>query len=127
MSRLPYGGLPPHVDTDTSKAASVAMETNAGTLRSQVLKFIEEAGGTGRTDDEIEDLLKMKGSTVRPRRRELEIAGKIRDSGQVRKTRSGRDATIWVVAAPRQKCARCGDKGWIQVDIARTEPCRHGP
>lgn len=125
MSREPYGGHPPHVDTDTSKAAADAIEVNAGTLRFQVLKFIEEAGAAGRTDDEIEDLLRMKGSTVRPRRRELEIGGKIRDSGQVRRTRSGRDATVWVVAAPRQKCVMCDDKGWIQIDRFRTEPCRH--
>jgi hypothetical protein len=38
----------------------------------------------------------MAGSTERPRRRELEEAGWIRDSGRTRKTASGHDAIVWL-------------------------------
>lgn len=71
---------------------------SASTLRKAVLNCIRIHGAAGMTDEEIQDALDMEGSTERPRRRELQIAGAIVDSGCTRKTRSGRSATIWRAA-----------------------------
>jgi hypothetical protein len=50
----------------------------------------------GLTDEEQQNLLKMNPSTQRPRRRELQKAGRIRDSRRKRKTASGARAIVWV-------------------------------
>lgn len=87
---------PPYVrHSATSQAAAEFMAEDAPTLRKRVFECIAAAGYVGRTDEEIQDALSMSGSTSRPRRRELQIAGKVVDSGLTRATRSGRQATIW--------------------------------
>jgi len=91
-----YGGTPPHQDRKTSIDAAKAIKPNAATLRRKVLDAIEAAGPHGLTDQEIQDRLGMEGNTERPRRRELESAGFIKDSGTTRKTATGRKATVWV-------------------------------
>ena len=88
-----YSGIPPHVQTDTSICAALEAPTN---LRQKVFEHIKSAGEYGRTDLEMEDLLGMIGSTVRPRRRELFLIGKVKDSGLRRKTPSGRYAIVWI-------------------------------
>lgn len=101
-----YNGTPPHSDGDTSKAAAHAIKPSAGTLRAQVLAAIEGAGTHGYTDGELQTTLKMTGNTQRPRRRELEEANLIHDSGKRRKTVKGRDAVVWVsgpAANPRPR------------------------
>jgi len=80
----------------TSKEAAAAIEMTAKTLRSYVYRYIVNAGKHGATDDQIQAALRMEGSTERPRRVELQELGWIRDSGQVRKTRKGRNATVWI-------------------------------
>lgn len=47
------------------------------------------------TDAEIQDALGLDGSTQRPRRRELEQAGLVFDSGERRATHTGRAAVVW--------------------------------
>lgn len=79
----------------TSRAAAEFIAEDAPTLRKRVLQCIAFAGHFGRTDEEIQEHLLMDGSTERPRRRELQIAGLVIDSGETRKTRSGRLATVW--------------------------------
>jgi len=94
---LPYRGQPPHVSgSSTSEAAAHEIEPNAASLRGKVLKHIRAACQYGCTDDEIEVQLAMKGSTVRPRRRELQLGGLIAESGEQRKTRTNRQAVVWV-------------------------------
>ena len=87
---------PPHSGPPTSQAAAEAIRPNAATLRARVLRYIEARGERGATDEEIQNNLGMAGNTQRPRRKELQEAGLIRDSGRTRKTSSGREAVVWV-------------------------------
>jgi hypothetical protein len=81
----------------TSAAAAQAIRPSAATLRQQVFDFIMGRGIDGATDEEIQIALGMGGSTERPRRRELQLAGLIVESGEIRPTATGRAATVWVV------------------------------
>jgi hypothetical protein len=90
--------MPPHVPTQTSVAAAIAMQESAGTLRAKVLGAIRDAGMLGMTDEQLQASMPMPANTQRPRRRELQLAGLIRDSGMRAKTKSGRNAVVWVLA-----------------------------
>lgn len=83
---------------ETSRAAAQAILPKTGTLRRKVYDFIAWNRAFGATDGEIQAALDMAGSTERPRRKELEEAGWIRDSGRTRKTGSNRDAIVWVAS-----------------------------
>lgn len=83
-------------DSVTSLEAAKAIEPRAGTLRAKVLAFLRERGSHGATDEEMQDRLGMNPSTQRPRRVELAAAGLIVDCS-CRKTRSGRNAVVWMV------------------------------
>ena len=52
---------------------------------------------TTDTDEEIQISLGMNPSTVRPRRRELVLLGRVMHDGRFKSTMSGRRARIWVV------------------------------
>lgn len=91
-----FDAIPAHVKrSSTSRAAaeSVVSITEAG--RRAMLSAIKLAGEHGMTDAELETLLERPGNWIRPRRRELEKAGWIRDSGRTRPTTSGRMAVVW--------------------------------
>jgi hypothetical protein len=79
----------------TSRDAAVEISPRAATLRESVLNYLR-SHPAGLTDEEIQDGLAMPSSTERPRRIECVAAGLVRDSGTVRKTRSGRKAVVWV-------------------------------
>ena len=79
----------------TSVEAGEKIKPHAETLRDKVLDLLKSRGGF--TDIEIQDILQMNPSTQRPRRIELVTAGLVQDSGSVRKTPSGRNATVWEV------------------------------
>ena len=79
----------------TSREAAEFIAEDAPTLRKRVFECIKTSGAQGMTDEELQYFCNMDGSTERPRRRELEIAGLVIDSGLTRKTRSGRAATVW--------------------------------
>lgn len=87
----------------TRAAAQTAIKPDAARLRGQVLAYIRSRGASGATDQEIQEHLDMSGDTERPRRRELQQAGLIVDSGQTRLTPSGRAAVCWVAAAGTQE------------------------
>jgi len=74
----------------------VAIRSTAARLRARVLEFIQRQGAAGATDLEIQAGLNMSGDTQRPRRRELQQAGFIVDSGDVRSTAGGRAAVVWL-------------------------------
>ena len=97
-------GDKPHAATpgrrETSRAAARAILPKTGTLRRKVYDFIAWNRGFGATDGEIQATLNMAGSTERPRRKELEDAGWVRDSGRTRKTGSGHDAIVWLACVP---------------------------
>jgi hypothetical protein len=78
----------------TSREAAGAIDSEASRLRRKVLEFL---GGGGATDEEIQEGTGMLANTERPRRRELQLAKKVRDSGRKRQTKSGRNAVIWVL------------------------------
>lgn len=84
----------------TSKAAAKSMNGAAPSLRQKVYDYLVALGPKGATDDELEQLTELKHQTVSARRRELVIDGYVRDSGETREVRSGRQATIWVVTNP---------------------------
>ena len=91
-----YDGRPPRQNhSETSHEAADSVEVRLGGLQRQVLDYLATGGAT---DEEIQDQLNMPPSTQRPRRRELQLHGLVRDSGIRRATRSGRRAVVWEVA-----------------------------
>jgi len=81
----------------TSRQASRRIVPTQGSLKAAVHNYIESCGTHGCTDDEVQIELDMNPSTQRPRRVELVRDGMVIDSGRQRKTRSGRNATVWVI------------------------------
>lgn len=79
----------------TSESAAEGMRGSAATLRAKVLALLRSQPN-GLTDEEMQQALGMNPSTQRPRRIELVTAGFVIDSGATRKTRSGRNAVVWV-------------------------------
>lgn len=84
--------------TATSNAAAESMRGKTGQIRQQILDLIVSRRWVGVTADQIEQETEIGGNTVRPRLVELRELGLIKDSGHVRKTRSGRSAVVWVPA-----------------------------
>ena len=80
-----------------SKEAAEKILPVAGTQRRRVYDFIAGRGHWGATDEEIQTALEMNPSTQRPRRIELTQSHHIVACGQ-RKTKSGRNATVWHIA-----------------------------
>jgi transcription initiation factor IIE alpha subunit len=80
--------------SETSRQA--ARDVSAKPMREIVLEALIDRGNRGATDDELQTALGMDPSTERPRRVELERAGLVIDSGERRKTRSGREAVVWM-------------------------------
>ena len=94
--RSPYNGEPPsQAHSPTSIAAAVAIKPTTGRLH-RVL--IAELAHSPATDEELCDRTGMGGNTQRPRRRELQLAGLVVDSGITRPTRSGKEAVVWRLA-----------------------------
>lgn len=88
---LPLPAFQQH--SDTSHDAAVSVRESAPTMRERVYRAIASSM-TGLTDQEIGDVLSMKGDTVRPRRVELVGEGRVMSAG-TRATRSGRRAVVW--------------------------------
>jgi hypothetical protein len=82
-------------DPDTSKSA--AAEVHATQIEGIVLHAIEQAD-LGLTSEECAACVGLSLVTVSPRMRPLVRRGKIRDSGQRRKNKSGREAIVWIAA-----------------------------
>ena len=89
----------PHNGTDTSKQAAKLIRDFAGSQQDRVLRFIQNMGERGATDQEIELGTGLPGNSVRPRRTRLVELGKIKDSGRVRNTSAGRPASVWIASA----------------------------
>ncbi len=79
----------------TSKAAAEQIKRAISPLHNRILAALKLKP---MTDEEMQDSLKMSANTQRPRRRELQIMGKIMDCGQTRLCRSGRSAVVWRIA-----------------------------
>lgn len=92
-----YDRIPPHVkDSDTSRAAAESQIPTVMSLQSLVLLRVLHAGRRGLTCDEIEEQMSGRHQTISARVRELVQLGRIRDLGLRRKTRSGRNARVYV-------------------------------
>jgi hypothetical protein len=91
--------MPPfQAHSTTSQSSARAIAPDARSLREQVYALLkrEQLFTRGLTDEEIAFRLSMNPSTERPRRIELQRAGLVIDSGERRKTKSGREAVVWV-------------------------------
>lgn len=99
--------LPPSArGSATSEAAAESMRDSASTLRDKVFDLISASDppvfgvvptSHGLTCDEIEERTGLRHQTASARVYELAKAGRIVPSG-TRRTRSGRQANVWVVA-----------------------------
>ena len=93
-----YSGSPPHQShSDTSKASAEQVREKAPVVRAKVFEFIRSKGKMGATDDEIHGHFRIDKNTTAPRRRELQLQGRVMDSGFRRRTTAGKMATVWVV------------------------------
>ena len=90
-------GAPFTPGSDTSEEAAESISEVAGRLRRRVYAHIVECGDVGTIDDTAEVVLDMKHTTYTARRGELVKQGLVRDSGSTDKTRSGRNAVLWVM------------------------------
>ena len=90
---LPYHGIP-EAGTATSRAAARAIAPKAGTLQALVLTTLLDEP---LTDEALEHRPGYwQTRSLRPRRRELELAGFVRDTGTRRGSLiSGHDAIVW--------------------------------
>ena len=95
--------MPPASGSATSQAAAQSITQDTNGQRAAVLEFIRSMNVWGATDQEVQQQLDMGGSTQRPRRRELQQAGLIEDSGQTRPTCAGRQAILWVAVRTTNK------------------------
>lgn len=87
----------PHSGSVTSRLAAAEIVPHAETLRGRLLELLK-AHPSGLTDEEMQTLANMDGSTQRPRRQELEKAGKVFKTLETRRTKSGRLAMVWRAA-----------------------------
>ena len=94
----PYRGEPPtQAHSQTSIAAATQIKKAIGPLHKEILNHLAMCQ-LGATDEEMQIALDMSANTQRPRRRELELTGRVIDSGKTRRTKSGREAVIWRIA-----------------------------
>ena len=89
--------------SDTSKAAAESVEHATGTLRATVLGVIKSWGAHGATCDEVELYTGLTHQTASARINELHKLSAINDSGRRRKTRSGRNAIVWVAVKEERR------------------------
>jgi hypothetical protein len=85
---------PYQAHSGTSREAASAIKGKSARLREQVL---DELRRKPATDEELATVLNLSGNTARPRRVELVEIGIVEDSGERRKTASGRNAVVWRV------------------------------
>src|SRR5690349_9049778 len=102
----------PNSGTPTSKAAAGSMKTHAGQQRKLVRQFFVDRGSLGATQQEVELALGIAGNSVRPRCKELEQSGEIKNSGSTRPTLSRRNAAVWVINVPDSQPAAKSAADW---------------
>lgn len=92
--------VPPHQKhSDTSRAAAASMIPKFKGLMLSLMKFFKARGDIGMTDEEGQYMSQVNGNSYRPARVKLQEYGLVKDSGMRRRTRSGKDAVVWVVTA----------------------------
>lgn len=90
-------GIPaPSNGVETSNEAAESIQPDTSRLRRIVFNLIVDRGGL--TCDQVEEITGLKHQTASARVYELHTTSQIVDSGQRRKTRSKRNAIVWMVA-----------------------------
>jgi hypothetical protein len=82
--------------SETSRAAADAMAPHVTPLQQKILDHLREYGEL--TDEEMQWGIPMGANTQRPRRRELQLLGRVVDTGKTRANASGKQAVIWKAA-----------------------------
>lgn len=80
----------------TSRMAADSINPRLSDLHRAVYRHLRDSGGS--TDEQGQVATGLSPNTYRPRRRELELHGWVRNSGRPGKTASGRAAVVWEVA-----------------------------
>lgn len=96
LPAMPYSPTTgPYRASDTSALAAVAITPKLGRWQRRVLLALYELGEL--TDEALERVLGCQATrTSRPRRRELELAGYVQDSGdRIRSDLTGALVTLW--------------------------------
>lgn len=94
----PYHGEPPAIaHNPTSIAAATSIKKAIGPLHREILAHLRNCID-GATDEEMQNQMGMAANTQRPRRRELQLMGRVLDTGKTRQVASGREATVWRIA-----------------------------
>jgi len=95
-----YNGTPPHERRSiTSTLAAHTIAPYATTLRERVLQYVHDQGARGATVDEVEAATGMLHQTCSARARELVLFGDLIDTGTMRRTRTGRKASVLIARA----------------------------
>jgi hypothetical protein len=93
-----YGGDPPaQKHSRTSLDAASSIKQRIGPLHASILAWLSNHP-QGGSDERIARELNMGQNTFRPRRRELQLMGRVIDSGRTELTQARRSAVIWVLA-----------------------------
>ena len=92
---LPAPIAAPFSNLTTSREAAQSIEPQLGNLEELVLEAIR-ASRDGLTCDEVEEFTKLSHQCASARVNGLMKRGVIVDSGRKRKTRSGRNAIVWI-------------------------------
>lgn len=117
MSYDLYNSIAPHAKgSDTSLAAAVDITDQAAALEQKIIAAVEKAP-SGLTCDETEVLLGMKHQTASARFREAVQHGMLERSGIKRKTRSGKQAGVYIrttrtipLPSAKSKSVKAGSK-----------------
>lgn len=81
----------------TAQQAGEAALYRSGTLRREMYDALSVRGLHGFTDDELEQHFQKSHQTISSARNTLSSDGHIADSGERRPTRTGNEATVWVL------------------------------
>lgn len=102
--------------SDTSREAAIAKQKTSAADEALVYAFLEKRGATGATDDEIESGLGMSHQNASARRNGLVKKGRVKDSGERRKTRYNRAAAVWILGKGEAVV------GFGNIRVARPSP-----
>lgn len=83
--------------SETSEAAARAVQTRAPTQRQKLVAYLLEQGPEGATTDQLKQISGLGNSSVCPRLRELHRDGEVVCLTEVRKTRKGLYAYVYVL------------------------------
>ena len=80
----------------TSRSALLAVEPHIGSINRAIYAYIESRGLDGATDQEVEQVTRIDGNSVRPSRGSLVKQGLVFDSGRTRPNAKGNNCIVWV-------------------------------